>query len=108
MQAGSLQDHYPGDGPYQNLIQLGPASTCTAAVDYVRITTGLVAILQTLYSEELFTAAMDYVRITTGLGAILQTLCSEELWGYLAMRNNVKQQCEDDCVKIVRSRSRRN
>jgi len=34
---------------------------------------------------------VDYVRITTGSGAILQTLYGEELWGYLAMSsNNVK------------------
>jgi len=31
---------------------------------------------------------VDYVRITTGLGAILQTLFGEEIWGYLAMSNN--------------------
>jgi len=34
---------------------------------------------------------VDYVRITTGSGAILQTLYGEELWGYLAMSsNNIK------------------
>jgi len=34
---------------------------------------------------------VNYVRITTGSGAILQTLYGEELWGYLAMiSNNVK------------------
>jgi len=34
---------------------------------------------------------VDYVRITTGSRAILQTLYGEELWGYLAMSsNNVK------------------
>jgi len=34
---------------------------------------------------------VDYVRITTGLGAILQTLFGEELWGYLAMSSNNKR-----------------
>jgi len=29
----------------------------------------------------------DYIRISTGSGAILQTLYGEELWGYLAMTN---------------------
>jgi len=34
---------------------------------------------------------VDYIRISTGSGAILQTLYGEELWGYLAMTsNNVK------------------
>jgi len=34
---------------------------------------------------------VDYMRITTGSGAILQTLYGEELWGYLAMSsNNIK------------------
>jgi len=34
---------------------------------------------------------VDYIRISTGSGAILQTLYSKELWGYLAMNsNNVK------------------
>jgi len=34
---------------------------------------------------------VDYFMITTGLSAILQTLYSEELWGYLAMSSkNVK------------------
>jgi len=34
---------------------------------------------------------VNYVRITTGSRAILQTLYGEELWGYLAMStNNVK------------------
>jgi len=34
---------------------------------------------------------VDYIRISTGLGAILQTLYGEEIWGYLAMAtNNVK------------------
>jgi len=34
---------------------------------------------------------VDYIRISTGSGAILQTLYGEELWGYLAMSsNNVK------------------
>jgi len=31
---------------------------------------------------------VDYVRITTGLGAILQTLFGQELWGHLAMSSN--------------------
>jgi len=31
---------------------------------------------------------VDYVRITTGSGAILQTLFGKELWGYLAMSSN--------------------
>jgi len=31
---------------------------------------------------------VDYVRISTGSGAILQTLYGEELWGHLAMTNN--------------------
>jgi len=31
---------------------------------------------------------VDYVRITTGLGAILQTLFGEELWGHLAMSSD--------------------
>jgi len=31
---------------------------------------------------------VNYVRITTGSGAILQTLLSEELWGLLAMSSN--------------------
>jgi len=31
---------------------------------------------------------VDYIRITTGSGAILQTLYGEELWGYLAMSSN--------------------
>jgi len=34
---------------------------------------------------------VNYVRITTGSGAILQTLYGEELWGYLAMSSyNIK------------------
>jgi len=34
---------------------------------------------------------VDYIRISSGSGAILQTLYSEELWGYLALTsNNVK------------------
>jgi len=34
---------------------------------------------------------VDYVRITTGSGAILQSLYGKELWGHLAMTsNNVK------------------
>jgi len=34
---------------------------------------------------------VDYIRMSTGSGAILQTLYSEELWGYLAMTSsNVK------------------
>jgi len=34
---------------------------------------------------------VNYIRMTTGSGAILQTLYGEELWGYLAMTsNNVK------------------
>jgi len=34
---------------------------------------------------------VDYIRISTGSGAILQTLYGEEIWGYLAMTsNNVK------------------
>jgi len=34
---------------------------------------------------------VDYIKISTGSGAILQTLYGEELWGYLAMTsNNVK------------------
>jgi len=34
---------------------------------------------------------VDYIRISTGLGAILQKLYGEEIWGYLAMTsNNVK------------------
>jgi len=34
---------------------------------------------------------VNYIRISTGLGAIIQTLYSKELWGYLAMTsNNVK------------------
>jgi len=33
----------------------------------------------------------DYVRITTGSGAILQTLFGEEIWGYLAMSSNNKR-----------------
>jgi len=34
---------------------------------------------------------VDYIRISTGSGAIIQTLYGEELWGYLAMTsNNVK------------------
>jgi len=31
---------------------------------------------------------VDYIRISTGSGAILQTLYGKELWGYLAMTNN--------------------
>jgi len=31
---------------------------------------------------------VDYIRISTGSGAILQTLYGEELWGYLAMTSN--------------------
>jgi len=31
---------------------------------------------------------VDYVRITTGSGAILQTLFGEEIWGYFAMSSN--------------------
>jgi len=31
---------------------------------------------------------VNYIRISTSLGAILQTLYSEELWGYLAMSSN--------------------
>jgi len=34
---------------------------------------------------------VDYVRITTGSGAILQTLFSEEIWGYLAMSSDNKR-----------------
>jgi len=34
---------------------------------------------------------VDYVRITTGSEAILQTLFGEELWGYLAMSSNNKR-----------------
>jgi len=34
---------------------------------------------------------VDYVRITTGSGAILQTLFREELWGYLAMSSDNKR-----------------
>jgi len=34
---------------------------------------------------------VDYVRITTGSGAILQTLFGKELWGYLAMSSNNKR-----------------
>jgi len=34
---------------------------------------------------------VDYIRISTSLGAILQTLYGKEIWGYLAMAsNNVK------------------
>jgi len=34
---------------------------------------------------------VNYIRISTGLGAILQTLYGKEIWGYLAMTsNNVK------------------
>jgi len=34
---------------------------------------------------------VNYIRISTGSGAILQTLYGEELWGYLAMTSkNVK------------------
>jgi len=34
---------------------------------------------------------VDYIRISTGSGAILQTLYGKEIWGYLAMTsNNVK------------------
>jgi len=31
---------------------------------------------------------VNYIQISTGLGAILQTLYGEELWGYLAMSSN--------------------
>jgi len=31
---------------------------------------------------------VDYIRISTGLGAILQTLYGKEIWGYLAMTSN--------------------
>jgi len=31
---------------------------------------------------------VDYIRISTGSGAILQTLYGEELWGYLAMTSD--------------------
>jgi len=31
---------------------------------------------------------VDYIRITTGSGAILQTLYGKELWGYLAMNSD--------------------
>jgi len=34
---------------------------------------------------------VDYVRITTGSGAILQTLFGEEIWGYLAMSSDNKR-----------------
>jgi len=34
---------------------------------------------------------VDYIRISTGSGAILQTLYSEELWGYLGMSSNNKR-----------------
>jgi len=34
---------------------------------------------------------VDYIRITTGSGAILQTLYGEELWGYLSMSSNNKR-----------------
>jgi len=37
-------------------------------------------------------------RITTGLGAILQTLYSEELWGYLAMSSNNVKMTSYQCI----------
>jgi len=55
-------------------LEMNPTNTLAAAVQLVP-----VPIL------------VDYIRISTGSGAILQTLYGEELWGYLAMiSNNVK------------------
>jgi len=51
------------------------------------LTNTLAAAVQLVLSPIL----VDYIRISTGLGAILQTLYGEEIWGYLAMTSdNVK------------------
>jgi len=50
------------------------------------LTNTLAAAVQLIPSPIL----VDYIRISTGSGAILQTLYGKEIWSYLAMTSNTK------------------
>jgi len=71
---------------YSFKMQAGCYSCKNLALE-MDLTNTLAAAVQLVPSPIL----VNYIRISTGSGAILQTLYGEEIWGYLAMtRNNVK------------------